>query len=313
VGLSAATGEPDQIRRTVPTDGVHRSDAVAAHLSTPESLSEGAKRLKPLLLLKVAEQLKMSQCLVFCRTNMDCDNLERFLQAAGGGGSFRGKMEKGVENPYSCVVLAGQRSMEERRRNLRAFKDGDIRFMICTDVAARGLDIKELPYVINMTLPDKEEDYVHRVGRVGRAETMGLAISFVSIVHEKVWFYDRRKWEGKQLSTKLASDGGCCIWYDEPGLLRSIEKRLGASIEGLEQFLEQGKGLEQLAVYGQAKDGGLNERSGEHLRELAPAIDELADLEARVQQSFLRGLELPGLLRIPASSSSPGTAAHPRL
>ena len=96
----------------------------------------------------------MSQCLVFCRTNLDCDHLERFLNTKGGG-AFRGKKEKGMENPYSCVVLAGMRSMDERRRNLQAFKDGDVRFMICTDVAARGLDIKELPFVINVTLPDK--------------------------------------------------------------------------------------------------------------------------------------------------------------
>ena len=50
---------------------------------------------------------------------------------------------------------------------LQAFKDGDIRFLICTDVAARGIDIAGLPYVINMTLPDRSEDYIHRVGRVG--------------------------------------------------------------------------------------------------------------------------------------------------
>lgn len=50
---------------------------------------------------------------------------------------------------------------------MQAFKDGDIRFLICTDVAARGIDIAGLPYVVNMTLPDRSEDYIHRVGRVG--------------------------------------------------------------------------------------------------------------------------------------------------
>lgn len=50
---------------------------------------------------------------------------------------------------------------------LQAFKDGDVRFLICTDVAARGIDIAGLPYMVNMTLPDKPEDYIHRVGRVG--------------------------------------------------------------------------------------------------------------------------------------------------
>ena len=50
---------------------------------------------------------------------------------------------------------------------MQALKDGDIRFLICTDVAARGIDIAGLPYVVNMTLPDRSEDYIHRVGRVG--------------------------------------------------------------------------------------------------------------------------------------------------
>ena len=52
---------------------------------------------------------------------------------------------------------------------LQAFKDGDIRFLICTDVAARGIDVVGLPYVINMTLPGRSEDYIHRVGRVGES------------------------------------------------------------------------------------------------------------------------------------------------
>ena len=67
-------------------------------------------------------------------------------------------------------------------------QDGEARFLICTDVAARGIDIRGLPYVINMTLPasDEKESYVHRIGRVGRADRMGLAIAIVATVREKV-------------------------------------------------------------------------------------------------------------------------------
>ena len=239
----ADTSWAEQAGSRVPTDGVHKHDKCAKGNGSAESLSEGLKRLKPLVLLQVLERLKVAQCLIFCRTNLDCDHLEKFLNEAGGGKAFRGKAEKGVENPYSCVVLAGMRSMDERRRNLAAFKEGDVRFMVCTDVAARGLDIKELPCVINVTLPDKEEDYVHRVGRTGRAEAMGLAVSLVAPRHkEKVWYYDKKKWEGKTLSTKLASQGGCCIWYDEPGLLAGVQKRLGAKIETLDAFLERTPG-----------------------------------------------------------------------
>eukprot|EP00908_Phaeocystis_cordata_P014187 Transcript_25287.p2 GENE.Transcript_25287~~Transcript_25287.p2 ORF type:complete len:497 (+),score=198.89 Transcript_25287:1190-2680(+) len=308
----------------VPTDGVHRGDACSAASKARESLSEATKRLKPLVLLQLAEQLQMTQCLVFCRTNLDCDNMERYLQAMGGGRGFSGKAEKGLENPYSCVVLAGQRSMDQRRAALRAFKEGDVRFCICTDVAARGLDIAQLPFVVNMTLPDKVEDYFRappplrtrgpaaararartplrrraprlsaspdRVGRVGRAETMGLAVSLVSAYQEKVWYYDKRKWEGKTLSTKLAEQGGCCIWYDEPQLLKEVERRLGTPLQTLAQFVAAGGDVkQQLAKYGQAKDGGLNEASSERLHSLAPAVTELAALERRAQHSFLLGI-----------------------
>lgn len=169
------------------TDGVHTVDVLGPNVDSRENWSEAVKRLKPRLLQRVIDAFNMEQVLVFCRTNFDCDNLERFLNERGGGGKrFKGKVESGVENRYSCVVLAGQRSVEERRAALKAFKEGDVRILICTDVAARGIDIQGLPYVINMTLPDRSEDYIHRVGRVGRADTMGLAISLVSTVPEKV-------------------------------------------------------------------------------------------------------------------------------
>ena len=145
------------------------------------------------------DSFDMDQCLIFCRTNLDCDNLERFLTDAGGGRAFRGKTDSGKENPYSCCVVAGWRRMDERKRNLAAFKEGDVRFLICTDVAARGIDITSLPYVINMTLPHEAEEYIHRIGRVGRADSVGLAISLVSVQDkEKVWWHNcNRKDRGR--------------------------------------------------------------------------------------------------------------------
>lgn len=65
-------------------------------------------------------------------------------------------------------------------------QEGEVRFLICTDVAARGIDISGIPFVVNVTLPDEKQNYVHRIGRVGRADRMGLAISLVSKVKEKV-------------------------------------------------------------------------------------------------------------------------------
>jgi len=103
--------------------------------------------------------------------------------------------------------------MDERRRNLAAFREGHVRFLICTDVAARGIDINELPYVVNMTLPDVTENYIHRIGRVGRADKMGLAVSIVAPAKEKVWYHTCNKRRGIGCTnTKLVSSGGCTIW-----------------------------------------------------------------------------------------------------
>ena len=117
---------------------------------------------------------------------------------------------------------------QDRRRNLEAFKDGDVRFLICTDVAARGIDVRGLPFVINFTLPDTAENYIHRIGRVGRAEHYGLAISIVAGpgVKEKVWYHtcnSKGKGGGCQ-NRKLTDDGGCCVWYDEDDLLEKVNK-----------------------------------------------------------------------------------------
>lgn len=69
----------------------------------------------------------MSQCIIFCRTNLDCDNLETYLCSLDGSQKFRGKQEGGKEAKYSCVVVAGKRSSQDQRENLDAFQSGHIR------------------------------------------------------------------------------------------------------------------------------------------------------------------------------------------
>jgi superfamily II DNA/RNA helicase len=200
-------------------------------------------------------------------------------------------------NEYSCACLHSDKK-QQRQHNLASFKDGSIRFLICTDVAARGIDINELPYVISMcstvsvpprcitvaykccrsldyTLPDTPEMYIHRVGRVGRADRMGLAISLVASHQEKVWYHMcANKGKGCH-NTKLTTDGGCAIWYDEPQYLKvcvastkhlpsttyygsrrchfhkDIEKRLGQSIPELGDDL---KWSGEQVMYGQKRD-----------------------------------------------------------
>ncbi|OBS83382.1 hypothetical protein A6R68_22628 [Neotoma lepida] len=106
---------------------------------------------------------------------------------------------------------------------------GDVRFLICTDVAARGIDIHGVPYVINVTLPDEKQNYVHRIGRVGRAERMGLAISLVATEKEKVWYHVCSNRGKGCYNTRLKEDGGCTIWYNEMQELATLEKEAQTS------------------------------------------------------------------------------------
>lgn len=161
------------MKQRIQTDGVHNKDNVRPGNNTPETFSEAVKMLKGEYLIRAIEEHKMDRALLFCRTKLDCDNLENYLKLVGG-------------QKYSCVCLHSDRTPKERKANLELFKQSKVKFLICTDVAARGLDITGLPFVVNFTLPDEKSNYVHRIGRVGRAERMGLAISLVSTVPEKV-------------------------------------------------------------------------------------------------------------------------------
>lgn len=172
-----ADSEWSTVQRSVLTDGVHQRDRVGPGENSPEAWSEAIKIMKIHYCVKAIQKMNMDYGILFCRTKLDCDNLERYMIQMGG---------KNRNSPYSCVCLHGDRRPQERKANLEKFKQKEVRFLICTDVAARGLDVKGVPFVINVTLPDDKANYVHRIGRVGRAERMGLAISLVAAHKEKV-------------------------------------------------------------------------------------------------------------------------------
>ncbi|KAH7698167.1 ATP-dependent RNA helicase Ddx1, partial [Aphelenchoides avenae] len=116
---------------SIKTDGIHVRDDIRPGSDTPETLSEGAKVLKGEYVTKAIEEHKMDKCIIFCRTKLDCDNMEEFLSSKG--------------KPHSQYEYSG-RSEVERLDNLQKFKDNKARFLICTDVAARGIDIHGVPY-----------------------------------------------------------------------------------------------------------------------------------------------------------------------
>lgn len=141
---------------------------VAAANATAENVSQWMhpvdKKRKSALLQELVKHNDWSQVLVFVRTRQGASRLARQLESAG----------------LAAAALHGDKSQGERVRTLAQFKQGGIRVLVATDVAARGLDITGLPQVVNFDLPNVPEDYVHRIGRTGRAGASGRAYSLVS-------------------------------------------------------------------------------------------------------------------------------------
>uniref|UniRef100_A0A336MTA5 ATP-dependent RNA helicase n=1 Tax=Culicoides sonorensis TaxID=179676 RepID=A0A336MTA5_CULSO len=268
------------MRNHITTDGVHAQDNVRPGNNTPETLSEAVKLLKGEYVVKAIEEHNMDRAIIFCRTKLDCDNMEKYLKFVGG-------------NKYSCVCLHGDRHPKERKSNLELFKAQKVKFLICTDVAARGLDITGLPFAINVTLPDEKANYVHRIGRVGRAERMGLAISLVATVPEKVWYHGQ--WcssRGKNCwNTNLTDVKGCCMWYNEKHYLAEIEDHLTITITQIANDLKVPvNDFDGKVVYGEKrKNTGTGYK--DHVLQLVPIVKQLAELECEAQKLFLKRLK----------------------
>ena len=112
----------------------------------------------------VLRERGLKQAFIFVNSKLGCARLARSLEREG----------------LKTTALHGDKSQDERLKALEAFKSGAVDLLVCTDVAARGLDIKDVPAVFNFDLPFNAEDYVHRIGRTGRAGASGLAVSLVS-------------------------------------------------------------------------------------------------------------------------------------
>ena len=128
------------------------------------------KKRKRELLSQMIGQGNWQQVLVFTRTKHGANHLAEQLNKDG----------------IRSAAIHGNKSQGARTRALADFKSGDIRVLVATDIAARGLDIEELPHVVNYELPNVPEDYVHRIGRTGRAAATGEALSLVCVDEHKL-------------------------------------------------------------------------------------------------------------------------------
>jgi len=123
---------------------------------------------KKQLLAHIIQQHNWSQVLVFTRTKFGANNVAEFL----------------VKNGINAMALHGNKSQVARTQALAGFKSGEIRALVATDIAARGIDIDDLPHVVNYDIPNVPEDYVHRIGRTGRAGADGQAVNLVCLDEE---------------------------------------------------------------------------------------------------------------------------------
>lgn len=153
---------------------------------TVDTITQGLyfveKGNKKNLLLNILQDAGIESALVFTRTKRNANNVVKLLNKSN----------------INAEAIHGNKSQSARQRALGNFKDQKTRVLVATDIAARGIDVDELKYVINYEVPNEPETYVHRIGRTGRAGADGTALSFVDSV-ERAYIRDIQKLIGKQI------------------------------------------------------------------------------------------------------------------
>ena len=143
------------------------------------------------VLLHIIQKHDWSQVLVFTRTKFGANNVADFL----------------TKNGVKSMALHGNKSQTARTQALAGFKSGEIRCLVATDIAARGIDIEDLPHVVNFEIPNVSEDYVHRIGRTGRAGASGEAVSLVCL-DEEGFMMDIERFTKQEIPVQLLEGFG---------------------------------------------------------------------------------------------------------
>jgi ATP-dependent RNA helicase RhlE len=143
------------------------------------------------VLLHIIQKHDWSQVLVFTRTKFGANNVADFL----------------TKNGVKAMALHGNKSQTARTQALAGFKSGEIRALVATDIAARGIDIEDLPHVVNYEIPNVSEDYVHRIGRTGRAGASGEAVSLVCL-DEEGFMMDIERFTKQEIPVQLLEGFG---------------------------------------------------------------------------------------------------------
>jgi ATP-dependent RNA helicase RhlE len=189
---------------------------ISGTMKSPQSVAIGARRTpaetvkhviypvaesqKTDLLRQLLEQVQYDSVIVFCRTKNRADRIGNMLK----------------KNSHSVAILHSNRTQREREQALRGFRDGRYEVLVATDIAARGLDIANVSHVINFDVPQHPEDYVHRIGRTGRAEATGDAFTLM-VAEDAKHVADIERFIGQKVERKRLDgfDYQYTILFDE--------------------------------------------------------------------------------------------------
>ncbi|MCB0705561.1 MAG: DEAD/DEAH box helicase [Saprospiraceae bacterium] len=182
----SATMPPDIVALSRKILGTPEKVTVRPEQATADRVDQAvyfvSKKNKPDLLIHLLKTQEEGSTLVFSRTKHGADKIVKVLNKAG----------------IHAAAIHGNKSQNARQRVLTSFKNGETNVLIATDIAARGIDVSELSYVVNFNLPNIPETYVHRIGRTGRAKASGIALSFCD-QEEKAFLRDIQKLIGQTL------------------------------------------------------------------------------------------------------------------
>jgi ATP-dependent RNA helicase RhlE len=202
-------------------------------MHNPETVEIGARRMpaetvthavypvsdkqKTELLLAILARIQFDSVIVFCRTKHGADQVARVLK----------------QSQHAVAVLHSNRTQREREQALRGFRDGRFEVLVATDIAARGLDILDVSHVINYDVPQHPEDYVHRIGRTGRAQASGDAFTLM-IGEDRAHMAAIERFIGRKIErTKLEGfDYRYTSLFDDdkPGQAASMTRTRGARV-----------------------------------------------------------------------------------
>jgi len=252
---------PDEIRKLAASFMKHPVTVEVARRNTPAELVAQVQHpvghdRKRELLAHLVKSNDWRQVLVFVKTKHGANRLAQQLERAG----------------IEADAIHGNKAQNHRTRTLKRFKDNELRVLVATDIAARGLDIEALPHVVNFDMPHVAEDYVHRIGRTGRAGVEGEAVSLVSPTDRPLMTAIERLMNRKVEARVIAGF--------EPGT-RSTEPASDEPRRHSQQRHNRGQGQGQRGQ-SRGQPGGQQQRRPEQHRRPRPAYQPQAALPAAI-------------------------------